>query len=161
MVAFIRPLIERLKDIKELAHVQIWNSQFDYIDEGQGYSFPFPCAFVEVTPNEDIGSLGSGFQGSDLTIKIHLGSDFYNGFGGDVIDDNFNIFALRETVSQALFGFKTSTSGAMFKINEEQDFNHSNVYHYVMTYKVHFIDDTTAKKDLYTTPPTGLNINNG
>jgi len=161
MVAFIRPLIDKLKDIKELAHVQIWNNQFDYIDEGQGYSFPFPCAFVEVNTMEEMGSLGNGYQGTDLTIKIHLGSDFYNGFGSDAIDDNFNIFALRETISKALFGFKTATSGAMFKINEEQDYNHSNVYHYVLTYKVHFIDDTTAVNQTYTIPPTGLTFNNG
>lgn len=161
MVGFIQPLLDKLNTISELQHAQIWNSQFDYLEDGNSYAFPMPCAFVETLPMDEIGTIGSGYQAGDLTIKIHLGSNFFNNLDGSNFDDNFNIFSVRSAVVTALYGFASETSGVMVKINEEQDFNHSNVYHYVLTYKVHFVDTTTAQPTYFTAPPTTLNITHG
>lgn len=155
MVEFINCIVNNLKEIPEFNHVQIWNSQFDYLEEGGSYSFPFPCVFVEIITDE-FGQLGNNYQGGDVSVNIHLGNDFYNGCG---FDDNLDIYTLRDLAVKKLNMLKTPLSGVMFKISETPDYNHSNVYHYIIQYKCHIIDDTAVNKDILTTPPTALIIN--
>lgn len=151
MVEIVNDIIAQLRTIPELQHVQIWNNQFALLEEGAEFAFPFPCAFAEFNFLDGFGQLGSNYQGSDVEVKIHLGNDFYN---GAQFDDNFNIFTLRDLVVKSMAGFKPTGTGNLFKIQEEQDFDHSNVYHYTLTYKAHFIDSTAAQTETYTTPPT-------
>lgn len=154
MVEFINSLVTALKAVPGIQHAQIYNSQFDYLDEGGSWAFPFPCAFVEVNA-EDFGQLGGSYQGVDLDVKIHIGVDHYN---GAQFDDNLDIFALRADVVKALNLFKHTHTGHMLKVSEQQDYNHSNVYHYVIGYKVHYIDTTAVPTEYTTTPPTNLII---
>lgn len=154
MVDFINALVTKLKTVPGIKHAQIYNTQFDYLENGGGYSFPFPCAFVEVL-HDDFRQLGSGYQGIDLDVIIHLGVDFYN---GSQMDDNLDIFALRAEVVKALNFYKHPQSGPMLKLSESQDLQHTNVYHYSIRYKTHFIDTTAVATDILTTPPTNLNI---
>ena len=90
----VSALLTKLKTLSILQTVLIWNNQFDYIEDGASYTFAMPCAFVEVIA-EQFGDLGGGNQGVDLDVNIHLGLDFYNGAN---IDDNTNIFTLRDLV---------------------------------------------------------------
>ena len=154
MGELVTALLDKLKALSNLQTVLIWNNQFDYIQEGASYTFSMPSCFVEVVP-EMFGDLGSGNQGVDLDINIHLGMDFYNGAN---IDDNTNIFDLRDLLVKHLYGFKPTEGGVMIKVKEEQDFNHSNVYHYIVSYKIHYIDSTTKREEFYTVAPTQLNI---
>jgi hypothetical protein len=155
MVAVINEIVAKLRTIPELKLVTIWNNQFEYMENGEMYSFPFPCAFVEVGADA-FEQLGSNYQATDLTIKIHIGQDFYNGAN---IDENLTIFVLRDLVNSKLSRFKPTTAGDLVKIGETQDFQHSNVYHYEMTFKTHYIDNTNVSAEILTTPPTALQIN--
>jgi hypothetical protein len=119
------------------------------LEDGGSYSFPFPCAFVEIGTDE-FGQLGSNFQGIDIDVKIHIGNDYYN---GAQFDDNLNIFALRDLAVKKLNMFKPTSSGNLVKVTETQDYNHSNVYHYILQYKTHYIDQTAVQADNLTTPP--------
>jgi hypothetical protein len=154
MVNVINEIVAQLRTIPELKLVTIWNNQFNYIDSGEIYSFPMPCAFVEVE-SDGFEQLGNSYQATDLIIKIHVGNDFYNGTN---IDENLTIFVLRDLIVKKLSRFKPTTSGDFVKISEKQDFQHSNVYHYELNYKTHYIDNTAVIADILTTPPLALEI---
>jgi hypothetical protein len=155
MVNVINEIVARLRTIPELKLVTIWNNQFNFMDNGEIYSFPFPCAFVEVNVN-GFEQLANNYQSTDLAIKIHIGQDFYNGSN---IDENLTIFVLRDLVVKKLSRFKPTTAGDLTKTNEQQDFEHSNVYHYEIEFKTHYIDDTNANIEILKAPPTALQIN--
>lgn len=155
MVNVINQIVAQLRTITDFKLVTIWNNQFDYMENGEIYSFPFPCAFLEVSA-DGFDQLGNNYQSTDLTIKVHIGQDFYNGSN---IDENLSIFVLRDLVVKKLSRFKPSTSGDLVKTNEQQDFQHSNVYHYEVHFKTHYIDDTNANIEILKTPPTALQIN--
>lgn len=154
MVNIINEILAQLRAIPELKLVTIWNNQFNYIDSGEIYSFPMPCAFVEVSA-DGFEQLGGNYQATDLIIKIHIGNDFYNGTN---IDENLTIFVLRDLIVKKLSRFKATTSGDFVKISEKQDFEHSNVYHYEIDFKTHYVDNTAVNADILTTPPLALEI---
>ena len=77
MVNVINEIIAQLREIPEFKFVSIWNNQFNYMEEGEIYSFPMPCAFLEVSA-DDFEILGDNYQATDLNVKIHIGHDFYN-----------------------------------------------------------------------------------
>lgn len=147
-------LLAALRTITELKHVAVWNNQFAYMEEGLDYSFPMPCAFLELDTST-LDDIGNGFEGSDINIIIHLGQNVLN---SDYIEQNLTIFALRDLVIKKLKTFQGATTGLLSKDSEQQDFDHSNVYHYVIGYSTHFIDTTTAPDEYFTTPPTVLGV---
>jgi hypothetical protein len=151
----IQQIIDRLKSLNEFNLVTIWNNHFEYLKDGSIYHIPMPCALVEVQTN-DTQSIGGFIQGSDLNITIHIGQEFYNGTN---IDENFSIFQLRDLVVNSISHFKSTKSSVFIKVSEEQDFEHSNVYHYKITYKTQWIDETAKQKEYYTTGITGLETN--
>ena len=155
MVNVINEIVTQLRAITELKFVTIWNNQFSYIENGEIYSFPMPCAFVEVSA-DGFEDLGNKYQATDIIIKIHIGQDFYNGTN---IDENLSIFVLRDLVVKKLSHFKPSTAGSLTKISEKQDFQHSNIYHYEIDFKTHYIDNTDVDADILTAPPLALQIN--
>lgn len=151
----IQQIIDRLKLITDLKFVTIWNNQFQYMADGSLYSFPMPCALVEVQTN-DTQAIGGYIQGSDIEVTIHIGQDFYNGSN---MDENFNIFVLRDLVVKSLSHFKSEKSSIFIKVSEEQDFEHTNVYHYKLTYKAQWIDETAKPQEYFTTGTTNLETN--
>jgi len=151
----IQQIIDRLKLITEFKFVTIWNNQFQYMADGSLYSFPMPCALVEVQTN-DTQAIGGYIQGSDIEVTIHIGQDFYNGSN---MDENFNIFVLRDLVVNSISHFKSEKSSIFTKVSEEQDFEHTNVYHYKLTYKTQWIDETAKPQEYFTTGTTNLETN--
>lgn len=146
----INEILAVLRQITEFKKVTIWNNQYEYIENGENYSYPMPCLFVELQ-NDSCQQLGSGYQGSDLIINLHIAQNVFNGTN---IDENLTIFALRDLVIKKLANFKPATAGQFVKINEMQDFDHTNVYHYQIGYTTHWIDNTAVEEEFYTTPET-------
>jgi hypothetical protein len=101
-----------------------------------------PCAFVEVLPQQ-FSQLGGGYQQSDVDFRIHIGQDQYDAGDGDM-EQNTTIFDLRDLVYAALAGYKPTMCGELFKISEEQDYQHSNIYHYIIDFRTGFIDKSAS-----------------
>jgi len=146
----IQEILDQLTAITQLETVAIWNNQFQYIQDGSINLFTFPSAFVEIQAG-NTQDIGGSYQGSDIEVVIHIGQDFYP-------ENNNSIFDLRDYVIKSLSHFKPTTGSLFKKINESQDFEHSNVYHYKITYKTHWIDPTAVLEQLFTTPPIDLTI---
>jgi hypothetical protein len=155
MGSLINEILKYLQDTGSYEFVSIWNNQFDYIDEGESYSFPMPCAFIELN-NEFSQPIGGRYMGNDLVLNIHIGQDFYN---SDLLEQNNNIFDLRNKLIQSLSTFKPTNTSLLVQTGEQQDYQHTNVYHYIVSYKLHWIDDTAVQPNYETTPPINLIIN--
>lgn len=151
----INEILTRLRLIVDFQFVAIWNNQFEYLQDGGEYVFPMPCVFVEVQ-NENNQDLGCNYQGQDINIIFHIGQDFYN---GSQMEQNFTIFELRDLLVKSISNFKPTTASKMVKTSELQDFNHSNVYHYAISYKTHWIDNTAVNEETLSTAPLNLIIN--
>jgi len=157
MESLINEILAVLSGIPGLNFTAVYNNQFDYIEGGESYSFGMPCGFAEVTNPNDM-QLGGMYQGSDLMLTVHLGQNVLN---GQLMDENLSIFALRDLAIKAFANFKGTATGLFVKINEEQDSDHTNIYHFKLMYKFHWIDKTAVPDELYSTPPTNLIIDDG
>lgn len=151
----VAEILAQLKLITALKLVTVWNNQFEYIQNGDNYSFPMPCGFIQIESDNNT-DIGSKYQGSDLEVTIHLGQNVLN---GELIDENLTIFDLRDLVIKSLSKFKPTMAGLLTKISEQQDFDHTNIYHYEIKYRLHFIDNTAVDNEYYSVPPTNFNPN--
>lgn len=134
--------------VPELMYVHVYNNQFSQItDEGrESYSFPFPCAFVEIVTPSEISQLGNGVQMyEDVIVRIHIGDDYYNNHTDGSQDENLRIFDLRQKVYEALQKFTPDKCVTFVRVEETQDFDHTNVYHFVQDYKTNYIDHSMSE----------------
>ena len=154
MGSLVSEILARLKLITPLQFVTVWNNQFEYMENGESYLFSMPCGFVQIESDSN-SDIGGNFQGSDLEITIHLGQNVLN---GDLMDENLTIFDLRDLVIKSMATFKPTKTGLMTKVLESQNFDHTNIYHYQIKYKTHFIDDVAAPRQYFTTPPINANV---
>jgi len=132
-------LITQIKTIGTFQFVHIWNNQLQQLIDGDTYAFPFPNAFVEViTPNE-YTAIGQGYSVGDLVIRIHIGHEEYDAGNGN-FEENVNVFTYRDAIIKALNNFQPTSCSSMMKVGEQQDYTHTNIYHYMVDFKTAFVD---------------------
>lgn len=132
---------------------RVWNN---HLDEERNYNFPKPAAFVEVITSPLWEVLGEGYRGSDLGFRIHLIHEFFNNDG--TFEQDLAIFDLRDKVISLLHRYVPTGCGPLTAIREEQDFQHTQVYHYIIDYVAFYIDDAAAASYEESDPPTDLTI---
>ena len=126
--------------VPELAFIQMFNNHFDLMESQDVYSFPFPCCFIEFIADNQLIQLGNGMQMYDpLTVRVHIGQDFYNANDGTE-EQNLVVFDLKDKVFIALQKFEPNGAVQFIRISETQDFNHTNVYHFIMDFKTNYVD---------------------
>lgn len=124
-------------------YARIWNNQVGYLNDGSGYSWPRPAAFVEVVSPASFEVIGSGFRSADLGIKIHIVHDFYN--ADDTFEQDMVIFDLRDQVIMGLSQYCPTACGPLNCISEFQDYNHGNIYHYICEFICNLTDSRGSK----------------
>lgn len=157
----ILDIITKLETGSFSQYSRIWNNQFEKLELGTIEAFPFPCAFVEVVLPNEYNALSSGISASDVTFRIHIGQTEYDAQDGR-LSENKSIFDLRDEVVKLLTNFYPTACSGMMRVSEEQDYKHTNIYHYVVDFVSHFIDDkgdTTPSGMITKQPPTTLEIN--
>ena len=138
---------------------RVWNNQYQWIDKGNSESYPFPNAFLEVVMPNEYSQLAMGWTESDIIFRIHLGMWEADAEDG-TMEQNLTIFDYRDDIIGLLTYYQPVSCGALMKVNEEQDYSHTNIYHYVIDFKCGFVDDTgdITKTQITTGPPTTLEI---
>lgn len=139
-------------------YVRVFNNQFQYMEEQAIEAFPMPCCFVEVSGENE--NAGMGYTVADLLFKIHIGAVEYDA-GDGTMGQNLSIFALRDEVV-ALLTYKELTGcSGLQKVNEAQDFSHTNVYHYIVEFKCSQVDSKGQQEAgmVENTPPVVLDLN--
>lgn len=152
----INDLLTYLSTGTSFSYVRVWNNQFQWMEEKSIEAFPFPCIFIEtILPNDNAGL---GFTVADVVFRIHIGQTEYDAVDG-TMEQNLSIFYLRDEVITLLTYKELTACSGLQKINEEQDYSHTNVYHYIIDFKCSFVDSKGDKtQGQVTNYPTTLII---
>lgn len=78
----IRDLILSIQD-SEIKHFDLWNQQTEVA--GQGTPFQYPAVFLEFAPAK-WRSMGTGIQETDLTVRLHIVTEYDAGQTPDFFD---------------------------------------------------------------------------
>lgn len=171
MAGIKQPLLDIMMKLREITvsngegqtqpiYVRIWNNQLDDEKDGKLYDFPKPAALVEAITPVEYEAIGLGFRSSDLGIRIHLIHEYYNQDG--TFEQDLEVFDLRDQIIAKLHLFEPTACAAMIANSEEQDFSHTNLYHYIIDLVCDFTDSKGSKYDpdrgeiIDKDPPTSL-----
>lgn len=142
-------------------YARIWNNNIEKLRKGESYVIPFPAAFVEVVNQVTYERLGEGLLAADVSFRIHLVHEFLNADG--TFEQDLEIFDLRDEIIRNLQHVNAQLTNCtpLSMVGEQMDYDHDNLYHYVMDFVCNFIDTTGSKLDAnhpeayrYSTPPT-------
>jgi hypothetical protein len=131
--------------------VRIWNNQFQQLEDGETYAFPFPNVFFEIESPAAYNPLALNYSIADIKIRVHIGHEEYDA-GNGLYEQNTNVFLLRNQIISILNNFQPSGCSSMMKVGEIQDYEHKNIYHYIVEFLCSFVD--TAAVDM--NPTTGV-----
>lgn len=134
-------LLARVRtEIPEFKFVHIWNNQLEQLEDGLTYAFPFPNCFVEITSPNDYTPIGRGYSTGELVVRIHIGHEEYDAGGGNM-EENRSVFSLRNKVVNKLNNYQPIATSSLMRVSEQQDYSHTNVYHYIVDFRCAFIDE--------------------
>ena len=152
----ITSIITQCKNIGTVKTVAIWNNQLKLEDEGQMYDFLKPALFVEVRSQQHT-PLSQNFSETDLQILLHVVYEKYNELDGTQ-EQNLDVYDFKAAVNFAIVNFKPTQCSQLMKTSEQQDYDHTNIYHYIIEYKCSLIDTDAINQDATTTvaPPIAL-----
>jgi len=140
---------------------RVFNNQMQYEAEGKYQAYSKPAAFVEVVNNAVYQEIGKGYASCDLVFRVHLVHEFLN--EETTFEQDLGIFDLRDKVIVALSHYRPTGCGPLVRIAEAQQYDHDNVYVYVVEFMANFTDskgspyDEQAGKYIDTTDPVTLN----
>jgi hypothetical protein len=143
---------------------RIWNNQFVWEKDGKLYDFLKPAAFLEVLNNVEYAEIGQGFQSADVGWRVHIIHEMYDAQDG-TFEQDLPVFDLRDQVVALLSLYEPTACGPLVRTGEGQDYEHGNLYHYIIDFICNFTDskgspwDPAAGKYISSTPPTGIEIN--
>lgn len=141
---------------------RVWNNQVEFEKQGALQSYPKPAAFVEILAPVVFDEIGQNFRSADLGINIHLVHENMNTEG--TFEQDLLIFDLRDQVIALLSQYKPTACGQLVATGESPDYEHDNVYHYVISFVCNFIDSTASPyapgRGIYVEkePPTDLEV---
>lgn len=119
--------------------VAVWNNQLKQWKTGKGFPVQRPCCFIEL----DLGkaqSMGLGVSlYADVCIKLHI-VDWEIDEGNGTLDQNLEVYGYRDLLKTAMSKFFPLHCGCLNMISEDQDYEHTGVYHYIIEFKTSFSD---------------------
>lgn len=145
------------------AYARVWNNQVAQSRDGKQYDFPKPAIFVEIINNVAFEQLGVGFKSADLGFNIHIVHEQYDA-GNGTFEQDITVFDLRDKIVSLLSRFFPTACSALMCTGESQDYDHDNLYHYIVSFVCNFIDskgsgyDAGAGEYTESEPPTTLNL---
>jgi hypothetical protein len=171
MAGIKAPLTDLLMKLKTLTvtngdsstvnpYVRVWNNQIAYFKEGKMEAWPMPAFFVEVVNSPTYEILGQQYRSTDLSFRVHIVHEFYDAVDG-TMEQDLIVFDLRDKIVANLTALKLTGCGPLESMSETQDYEHDNVYHYVVDFVCNFTDTIGSKYDanhpqayIFKTPPT-------
>jgi hypothetical protein len=156
----IKAVLATITDIK---HYAIFNNQIDAInkdDPNNYYAFPLPAVFVEFDNANQPQYIGNGVQIYEpLVIRFHILMEQLDSATG-TLDENLDIFDLKNKVYLAFQNWHTEGSGTFNRTQENQDYNHNNLYVWQMEFTTSYIDQFAKepRNGVEKAPPTNLDL---
>lgn len=126
-------LKSRVETLTSLKKVGLWNNQFER--ENVNVPFGYPCCFIEFADISYSDYL-KGEQLVTMTVNFHLGFESYK-------TEDTDIFTLKQQLHAKIQGYTTGYWTKMLRRAEVQNFDHTNVQEYIISYSVTGKDYTT------------------
>ena len=131
--------------------VGTWNNQVQDMTNADGaktYTFACPAVFFEFVNENPVEHVGNGVQVFDpMDIRAHIIHDYYNADIG-LMEENHVVYDIEQEVHNGLqlYAVKGADYGssALSRVSVEQDYDHSNVYHKIPTYRTTWTDNSRA-----------------
>lgn len=127
-----------------LARPHLWNNQVQHEIEGDSYSFEKPAFFLELLNDVAYEEIGVGYSSADLVFRVHIVTEFYN---GPDMEHNLDNYDYRDKVIMLLSGMRPAGCGDMTRISETADYDHPNIYHYLVDFGCNLTDSTGSPYD--------------
>ena len=137
-------------DVPEVLFIHMWNNQVERLKEENEegistYLFRIPATLIEFVSPMEIQQLGNGVQLYDpLIIRIHFLHNLLDA-GDGTMEQNLEVFDLKNKVYKSLQGFEPTGAVAFVRVAEEQEYDHPNLYHFMMDFQTNFVDSATTK----------------
>jgi hypothetical protein len=135
-------LKQRISTLAALKYVALWNNQFER--EDVNVPFGYPCCFIEFADTSYVDDLNLRQRGT-LQINIHLGFESYK-------TEDTDILQLKQDLNELIHGWSTPNNTKFLRRSETQNFDHTNIQDYIISYQVTGLDLTSV--DLPTTDAT-------
>jgi len=151
-------VMELISANTSIDYVRVWNDQLSQMERQDIYSFPNLACFVEIDLQKS--SLSSGIIGGDIVLRFHLVHTELDA-GNGTMEQNLTVFGYRdELIGLLMYKELDGCSGLQF-VSERPDYNHTNVYHYILEFNCSFIDDAgdRTKSQIIKQPVTNLQVN--
>lgn len=158
---------EKPEPTKLLQKVLVWNDQVsrmaEKIQKDGGYLFACPAAFLELVA-EDTTQVLENVTETNYCFRFHLVDMQLNALDEDTLDQNLDVIDYRDTLKTYMVGFQPDYCSTLFAVGEEQDYKHTNIYHYIIEMKCLFRDtkgsilDPDEVKVIYKEPDTNLEL---
>lgn len=129
-----------------IQHVGKWNDQVQNLRAPEKdvteYAYNLPAVFLEFKDKVK-NPIGNNVLIYDpLDICLHIVHDQLDA-GGEDMENNTDILAIKEALNFAFQLFRPTNTSNLTCIEEEEDYNHDNIYHYTLTYRCTFTDYST------------------
>ena len=127
--------------VTEVRFIAMWNNQLNDTVDGKTYSFLMPAVFFEFVSPIQIVGVGNNIQVHEpMEVKAHIIHEQYDAMDG-TMDVNLDVFVFKQQIYKALQLFQPAMSSVFDRQSEEQDYDHTNIYHYIQSYFIAYIDN--------------------
>lgn len=132
--------IGRIKDLPIFKYFNIWNSLIDGYILGDVYSFNCPAIFLEIQLGKPT-NLGRGYTSyPECILRFHIISNLLDSGNGNM-EQNEEVFDLRDLIVELFNGSgKISRCSSLMIEEDVMDYQHKNIYKYIVSFKTNFID---------------------
>jgi hypothetical protein len=127
-------LKQRISTLAALKYVALWNNQFER--EDVNVPFGYPCCFIEFADTFYVDDLNLRQRGT-LQINIHLGFESYK-------TEDTDILQLKQDLNELIHGWSTPNNTKFLRRSETQNFDHTNIQDYIISYQVTGLDVTSV-----------------
>jgi hypothetical protein len=127
-------LKQRISTLAALKYVALWNNQFER--EDVNVPFGYPCCFIEFADTSYVDDLNLRQRGL-LQINIHLGFESYK-------TEDTDILQLKQDLNELIHGWSTPNNTKFLRRSETQNFDHTNIQDYIISYQVTGLDVTSV-----------------
>jgi len=129
-LALYNQLKARLETLSALKYVRLWNNQFER--EDVNVSFNYPCCFIEFADINYTDDL-NGRQRVAMTVNLHIGFESYK-------TEDTDILQLKQDINELVHFWSTQNNTKFLRRSEVQNFDHTNIQEYIISYGVTGID---------------------
>ena len=133
-LAIYNALKARIETLAALKYVALWNNQFER--EDVNVPFGYPCCFIEFADTSYVDDLNLRQRGT-LQINIHLGFESYK-------TEDTDILQLKQDLNELIHGWSTPNNTKFLRRSETQNFDHTNIQDYIISYQVTGLDVTSV-----------------